>query len=155
MQMNRTGIREREVTMIQAMNRKAKIVVETPSGDTDEINVKNIVKQGTIYGPQLCCVSTSQVNEIKKMLVTVISPKVTCRAMVYVDDVSGAGSKRMIECIGRNLRQMEETKKFTFNLDKNKYLVINTGTGKEEVPEKKLLNEKMKREKNMSFWEIT
>ena len=66
------------------------------------------------------------------MPVTVISPKVTCRAMVYVDDIIGAGSKRMIENIGRNLRQMEETKKFTFNLDKSKYLVINTGKGKED-----------------------
>ena len=39
--------------------------------------------------------------------------------MVYVDDISGAGSKDMIEKIGRNLRKMEETKKFTFNLDKS------------------------------------
>ena len=150
-QMNRSGLREREVTMIQAMNREAKIVVETPSGDTDEINVKNIVKQGTIYGPQLCCVSTSQVNEIKETPVTVISPSVTCRAMVYVDDISGAGNKNTIENIGRNLRQMEETKKFTFNLDKSKYLVINTGTGKEEVPEIELLNGKMEKGKEYEF----
>ena len=50
--------------------------METPSGDTDEINVKNIVKQGTIYCPQLCCVSTCQVNDIKEILVTMILPTV-------------------------------------------------------------------------------
>ena len=150
-QMNRNGVREREVTMLRAMNREARIVVETPSGDTDEINVKNIVKQWTICGPQLCCVSTCQVNDIKEIPVTMISPTVECRAMVYVDDISGAGSKNMIEKIGRNLRQMEETKKFTFNLDKSKYLVINTGTEKEEMPEIELVNGKMEKTNEYEF----
>eukprot|EP00112_Aurelia_sp_Birch-Aquarium-sp1_P012703 Seg2675.2 transcript_id=Seg2675.2/GoldUCD/mRNA.D3Y31 product="RNA-directed DNA polymerase from mobile element jockey" protein_id=Seg2675.2/GoldUCD/D3Y31 len=150
-QMNRSGIREREVTMIRAMNSEARIVVETPSGYTGEINVKNIVKQGTIYGPQLCCVSTSQVNEIKETPVTIISPAVVCRAMIYVDDISGAGSKSMIENIGRNLRQMEETKKFTFNLEKSKYLVINTRIGKGEEPEIELLNRKMQKAQEYAY----
>ena len=82
-QMNKNGVREREVTMLRAMNREARIEVETPSGDTDKINVKNIVKQETIYSPQLCCVSTCQVNDIKETPVTMISPTVECKAMVY------------------------------------------------------------------------
>jgi hypothetical protein len=65
-QMNRCGIREREITTLKAMNKKATIIVETPSGNKNEFEVHNIVKQGTIYGPQLCCVSTTQINEIKE-----------------------------------------------------------------------------------------
>ena len=76
------------------------------------------MKQSTIYGPQLCCVSKTQVNDVKETAVTVISPRVYCGALIYVDDISGVGSKNLIEGIGTNLRQMEETKKFTFNVEK-------------------------------------
>lgn len=68
------GMREREVETIYNMNRKAKMVIDTPHGKTRSIQQEEIVKQGTVYGPQLCCVSTDQVNEIGGRPVTIVAP---------------------------------------------------------------------------------
>ena len=36
--------------------------IRTPVGNTDNIQVKRVVKQGTIFGPIMCCTETSTVN---------------------------------------------------------------------------------------------
>ena len=46
------------------MNERAKITIETPAGDTNAILVHEIVRQRTVFGPKLCCVSTQAVNTI-------------------------------------------------------------------------------------------
>ena len=47
---------------------------------------------------------------------------------VYVDDMSGMGSKSRIENVGRKMAGLETTKKFVFNNegDKTEYMVIKT-----------------------------
>ena len=60
----KAGMREREVMMIYEMNKLAKIVINTPIGNTKEIEVSDIVRQGTIFGPKLCCISTQKVNNL-------------------------------------------------------------------------------------------
>ena len=42
--------------MIYEMNKLAKIVINTPIGNTKEIEVNDIVRQGTIFCPKLCCI---------------------------------------------------------------------------------------------------
>ena len=50
-----SGVREKEIIMIYNLNRKSRIEITTPFGKTEEIEVCDIVKQGTIFGPQLQC----------------------------------------------------------------------------------------------------
>lgn len=130
------GMREREVEMIYNMNRKARMTIDTPHGKTKVIEQKEIVKQGTVFGPQLCCVSTDQVNRIGMPPTTMITTTETIEALVFVDDIAAIGGKDTIEQAGSNMRRMEEEKKFTFNVGKTKYIKINTGKrgGKEEEP---------------------
>ena len=128
--MNRAGLRERETMLLKEMNETARIKIETPSGITEEIEVNRIVKQGTVYGPQMCCASTIQVNTIEEVPVTMIRSRTKTGVMVYVDDIGGIGSKETIEAIRRNLKKMEERKKFTFNMKKSNYLIIQTGKRK-------------------------
>ena len=132
MDLKETGMREREVEMILKLNEEAKIVIKTPLGQTKEIDQSRIVKQGTIYGPQLCCSSTARVNELKKKTVAVISPTNAVETLIYVDDINATGSIQMIERAGENLRQMEIEKKFTFNLDKTNYMIVR-GNRKKKV----------------------
>ena len=113
--------------MLEALNEKARARIETPSGETKEIEIKRVVKQGTVYAPQLCCNSTTEVNRIGKTPLTVITPSVMTNAMIYVDDISGAGGLEMIKIIGENLKEMEQKRKFEFNLEKTKYMKIKTG----------------------------
>ena len=45
-------MREKEVMMIYLMNERA-IIVDTPVEYTRMINAKEIIKQGTVFGPKL------------------------------------------------------------------------------------------------------
>lgn len=138
-QLKEAGMREKEVRMIEIMNNKARITVDTPSGLTNEIEVKRIVKQGTVYGPQLCCVSTAQINQIGEMPTTCVTAEIATNALVFVDDIGGMGEIETINVIGESLRKMEERKKYEFSKEKSKYIMIRTGKGKaEEEPKVKL-----------------
>ena len=57
-------MREREIVMLLKLNERAKMKIETPYGQTKGIESTRIVKQGTVYRPRTCCVSTDQINRI-------------------------------------------------------------------------------------------
>ena len=44
---------------------------------TDSITVREIVKQGTIFGPKVCRVATEQINGIWEEISTRINPELT------------------------------------------------------------------------------
>ena len=117
--MNRSGMREREIIMLQRLNREARVVVETPCGDAEEFQVRNIVKQGTIFGPLLCCCNTAMIEEIGTQATTFISPNMEIASLTYVDDILAGGSPEMIEEVGKKLAIMEKEKIYTFNSEKN------------------------------------
>ena len=50
--------------MLYEMNKEPNIAIETPVGMTDSITVHEIVKQGTISGPQLCSVATEKIYNL-------------------------------------------------------------------------------------------
>ena len=131
-----TGMREREALLIQRMNEKATMEIITPYGSAGIVEKKSIVKQGTIFGPKLCCSSTSKINEIGAKSMTVVSPNLDIEALIYVDDIEAIGSKRVIEVAGENLKKMEEAKGFTFGIGngKTQYMVINN-RGKKKTTE--------------------
>ena len=107
------------------MNRLANIEIKTPNGITKEILVNDIVRQGTIFGPKLCCISTQNVNNLILPMKTVISPEIEVEAPVYVDDILGVGNKDTVEKAIKNTSIMEQRRKFKFNPKKSKYMVIN------------------------------
>ena len=131
--MNEAGMREKEVQMILELNKRARIVIETPVGLTEEFKERMIVKQGTIFGPKLCCSSTSKVND-KSNMVAMISPTMKVESLIYVDDINATGSKMMIETAVDNLKEMEMKKKFTFNLEKTNFMIIENRRQTSERP---------------------
>ena len=66
-------MREREVYMLYEMNNESQIVIETPVGMTDSITVHDIVKQCTIFGPELCSVATEKIHGIGEDISTHIA----------------------------------------------------------------------------------
>ena len=54
------------------LNRGSKITIKTPVGLTDEIDVGEIVKQGTLNGPILCNISTDKVNKVGRKSTTTL-----------------------------------------------------------------------------------
>ena len=66
----RLGTNIRDCIMIKRMNEVARIVVQTSLGPTREIHVEKIVRQGTVYGPQICISSMDKVNLLGTAAVT-------------------------------------------------------------------------------------
>ena len=129
---NRVGMREREAVMLYNMNEKARIMVETPCGNTETFETERTVKQGTIFGTQLCCSSTAQIDKIGQSKMETYLSELSVGTLIFVDDIEAVGSKSSIEEAGRNLRTMEEKKGFRFNTDKTKYMIVRTGKKKVE-----------------------
>ena len=71
------------------MNKKADIIIRTPIGNTDNIQVKEVVKQGTIFGPIMCCAETSAVNSIGEE-VKYSYGKINIGMPIFMDDIATA-----------------------------------------------------------------
>ena len=69
------------------INKTSNIVVDTPVGRKSSITVEEVVKQGTIFGPIMCCASTSRVNTIQES-VKYQYGKVEIGMPVFMDDGS-------------------------------------------------------------------
>ena len=83
----------------QRIEKKAVAIVRTPVGDTEPFTLHNIVRQGTVYGPQICAASMDKINLIGKDIVTYYTPELPIRAGVFVDDVNGAGEVTVITLV--------------------------------------------------------
>ena len=122
----RSGMNPLDAYMVYRMNQNANITIMTPAGETSNINVKNVVKQGTIYGPRICNKVVERVNNINERAITHYSPNIELQSLQYVDDITGLGSKQTVETIVRNVRTLEIKKKATVKLSKSGYMIITT-----------------------------
>ena len=122
----RCGTNIRDCQIIKKMNEVAKIVIKTPLGPTEEITVENIVRQGTVYGPQICIASMDKVNLIGDDIVTHYGPDLQIRAVAFIDDVTGAGGITTANNTISNCNILEDKKMMTFNNKdgKTEYVVI-------------------------------
>ena len=106
------------------MNKDTVIEIETPCGTTEKVKVGDIVKQGTVLGPTLCCVSIDQVNKIGENQERSLGNEIIA-IVVFVDDVMSAGCAEDGRKAIRNFKELEDLKKVTYGLKKTKYMVMN------------------------------
>ena len=88
--------------------------------------VEEVVKQGIIFGPIMCCASTSKVNTIQEA-VNYQYGKVVIGMAIFMDDIAVLGTADKIRIGAQNCRRMEIEKKVIYRLKKTKYMVINIG----------------------------
>ena len=129
----RCGTDVRDCVMIKKLNEKAEIVVKTPVGNTEPFWLEDIVRQGSVYGPQICISSMDKINELGKDIKTYYSPDLAIQAVVFVDDVTGAGGINTINNTIFNCSLMEERKKMTFNNKRGKTEYMVVGKFNEEI----------------------
>ena len=109
--------------------------------------MKEISKQGTLYGPVLCNINTDKVNKIGTRNISTIGPKIECESSIYVDDIEHAGSHiNIIERAAQNCVHMEDQRKFIFNnkVEKTAFMIINPKRKSHDIQE---LNTTVKRGK--------
>ena len=97
------------------MNETAQVKISTQYRDTENVEIKNVVKQRPTYGPIMCCASTAKVNKIGEKLICKYG-NIELGMPVFMDDIADADTIR--EGI-RNCRKME-TEKIQYGLKKNK-----------------------------------
>ena len=77
-----------DIGMLYRMNEEAKIKIRTPLGETDEFKCHEIVKQGTIWGPEMCCIETDSINRLGERNDSNVG-KIAVGILGYVDDILG------------------------------------------------------------------
>ena len=58
--MEEIGYSINDIKILYKMNKNAEVTVDTTVGQTESIRIKEIVKQGPIFGPIMCCATTSE-----------------------------------------------------------------------------------------------
>ena len=117
------GMRERDTAMVYKLNQEANFCVDAPSGKTSETTVKEIVRQGTVFGPKLCCASTGKINkDLDKQ--EVIYPSVVLQAVMFMDDIFGGGAKEFVEAVMKNCKVKEIEKLWEFSSEKSPWMCI-------------------------------
>ena len=96
--------------ILYEMNKETVIIIRTPVGNTDNIQVKEVVKQGTIFGPIMCCAETSTVNSIGEE-VKYSYGKINIGMPVFMDDIATAGKAEHIRKGIKNCAGMEKKKR--------------------------------------------
>ena len=111
----RCGTPIQEAIFIYHMNKKVRAKVNTPVGDTDRMELKEIVRQGTVGGSKLCIVSTDRINKMGHYL-----EKDGIRYPIFIDDKLGLGEPDTIREMVSKMRILEVTKKYIYNIKQGK-----------------------------------
>ena len=56
----RIGYNKSDIKMLYEINKTTEIIVDTAIGNTENIEITEAVKQGSIFGPAMCCVTTAK-----------------------------------------------------------------------------------------------
>ena len=63
-EMERIGYNKSDIKILYEINKTTEIVVYTVIGNTESIEITEVVKQGSILGPTMCCALTAKVNDL-------------------------------------------------------------------------------------------
>ena len=79
------GVNSKIIKLVLELNKNASITVKTPFGNAPSFETNNIVKQGTVWGPKLCCAALGQVCDEDTVGGASVG-EVTIHSTLYMDD---------------------------------------------------------------------
>ena len=126
-----------DIKILYEMYKKTDIKIETPFGEISSMEIQEVVKQGSTYGPIMCCTTTSKVNDISEK-VEVKYGEILIGMPIFMDDIAAIGGAEDIRKGIRNCRKMEIEKKMEYELTKTNIVVIKTGIGITEKIEEEI-----------------
>ena len=68
LEMHNLGYDPNTLKILYEMNKETDKIIRIPVRNTDNVQVKEVVKQGTIFGPIMCYAETFTVNSIREEL---------------------------------------------------------------------------------------
>ena len=105
--------------ILYEINKETGLIIRTLVGNTDNIQVKEVLKQGTMFAPFMCCAETSTVNSVREK-VKYRYGKINIGMQVFMDDIAAAGKAEHIRKGLNNCERTEKKKKISFCLKKTK-----------------------------------
>ena len=106
------GYNKNDLEILYKLNETAQFKINTPYGDTENIETKKVVKQGTTYGPIMCCASIARVIEIGEKVICKYG-NIEIGIPVFMDDIAAIRDADTKGKALRNCRKMETEKKNT------------------------------------------
>ena len=82
--------------MIYEINKTTEKVVDTAIGNAESIEITQVVKQGSIFGPTMCCATTAKVN-FSGERVDCKYGKTEIGMLIYMDDISVAEGPKEVK----------------------------------------------------------
>ena len=119
LEMYNFGYDSNTLNILYEMSKETDIIIRNQQ-ETHNIQVKEVVKQGTIFGPIMCCAETFTVDRIGEE-VKYRYGKINIGMPVFMDDIATAGKAEHIRKGINNCERMEKEKKISFGLTKKIY----------------------------------
>ena len=89
------GVETEMLPFIRKLNSQDEVSVKTPMGYADTLNIKSLVKQGTVIGPLLCSATIAEFCEEHGASGAVIGDT-TIRSLAFVEDIININSNNII-----------------------------------------------------------
>ena len=136
-EMERIGYNKSDIKMLCEINKTTEIVADTAIGNTESIEITEVVKQGSIFGLTMRFATTAKVNDVG-------------------EKIWGDRKRNFNIYVGiRKCAKMEVQKKMKYSLDKTKYMVIRTGKEMEEDVSEQVKAGNIKKYKRSIYLGIT
>ena len=130
-EMERIGYDKSGTKIFYEINKTTEIVVDAAIGNTESIEITEVVKQGSKFGPTMCCAMTAKVNDVGERA-DYKYWQIEIGMSIYVDDISVAGGPEEAKKGIRKCARMEVENKIKYSLSKTKYMIVRTSKEKEE-----------------------
>ena len=130
-EIERIGYNKNDLKMFYEITKTTEIVVDTAIGDIESVEIKEVVKQGSIFGRKMCCTTTAKLNDLGEK-VDYKYGEIEKGMPIYMDDISVAGGPEEVKKRIRKYARMDMEKKMKYSLRKTQYMFIKTGKEKEQ-----------------------
>ena len=95
-EMERIGYNKGDIKMLFKINKTTEIVTDTTTGNAENIETTEVVKQGSTFGLTMCCEKTAKVNDVGNRA-DYKYEEIEISISIYRDDISVAGGPEEVK----------------------------------------------------------
>ena len=99
--MERIRYNKNDIKVLYKINKTTEIVLDTAIGNTESIATTEVIKQASIFGPTMSCVTTAKVNDVGEK-VGYKYEKIEIGMSIYIDEISVEGETEEVKKGKRN-----------------------------------------------------
>ena len=109
-EISKLGYNKNDLEILYKLNETAQVKINTPYEDTKNIEIREVVKQGTTYWSIMCCESITKVNEIGEKVICKYD-NIKMGMLAFMGDIAATIDVGTVRKGIRNCRKMETEKK--------------------------------------------